>query len=78
MSSTLTQLALTGCFLAVTSKGLEGRMIVSFDAIKTIESTSASCNYGVAINLKNGQKICVIDSIEKIGKSLATQKSCEG
>lgn len=72
-----TQIALMACYVLVTSKGDEGRMIVSFDAISTIESTSQSCNYSTIINLKSGKRICVLDSIEKIEKSLASQKTCE-
>lgn len=75
--SALTQLALMACFITVTSRGPEGRMIIAFDAVTTIESTNASCGYGVSVNLKNGQKICVIDSIDKIARSLAAQKTCE-
>jgi hypothetical protein len=76
MLPTFTHLASLACFLAVTSKGPEGRMLVSFDAIKTIVSSAPSCNYGVAVDLKNGQQICVIDSLDKIARSLSTQKSC--
>lgn len=77
LSKTLTQIALMACFITVTSKGLEGRMIVSFDSVSTIESSNAICNYSTTIQLKNGKKLCVIDSIEKIEKSLTAQKDCE-
>ncbi len=73
----LSQFAFLACFLTVTSKGIEGRTIISLDAIKTIENSSNSCNYGVAVQLKDGKRICILESLDAIEKNLAAQKGCE-
>ena len=74
----IAQAALLGCFITVTSTGIEGRTILSLYAVRSIESATQACNYGVTVTLKTGQRICVIESLPAIEKALATQKSCEG
>lgn len=77
MSSPIASIAALTCFITVTSKGNEGKMLIAQSSIATVEGVSQSCNYGVSITLKNGRTICVLDPIEKIARSLEQQKPCD-
>jgi hypothetical protein len=69
--SILTQILGVVCFITVTSKGLEGKVVLSVNTITHIESSSNSCQYSPAIYLRNGTKICTAESFDRLQSLIA-------
>ncbi len=70
------QLALSVCFLSVTSKSDAGKILVQTKEITMIEAVDSACGYGTAITLKSGMKICSIEQVPQIEAALAAKRFC--
>ena len=64
------------CFLTLTNKITLSKMIVSIRNITAVQSTDHTCGNSVSIELKDGKKLCVIDSFMRIEKALEDSRDC--